>query len=146
MMIRLLVCLCFSLCFYHLYADEVIWKGQVSSHGTPSPLIHIKLRDRYQIKVSNYINLGKWIQADEKLANDACYEFSYSFSEKIPPKKFECLMNSHEISVCDGKFHKDHVYLSEVFVAEQNRIFFWVYDTNYDDNKGAFEVELIHKN
>lgn len=142
MIVRLLLCcFCFSLSFYSSYADEVIWKGKVSSDGTPTELINLKVHDQYQIKASEYINLGKWIQMSEKLANDACYEFG----PKLPPSKFESLQNSQNISVCDGKYHENHVYLSEPFVAKQNRIFFWVFDTDYDDNNGALEVEVIHK-
>lgn len=145
MIIRFLCCVFFSLCICNAYADEVIWKGVVDSNGTPTDTIPLKLREQYQIRVGKYTNLGKWIQANEQLANDACYEFSFEFSGKFPPKKFESFKNSHNISVCDGTFHIDHVYQSEPFVAEQNRIFFWIYDTNYDDNSGVLEVEVIHK-
>lgn len=138
-MIRLF--LCFSLCICSAYADDVVWKGKVNSDGVPTEQIHLKIHDQYQIKASNYINLGKWIQAAQELANDACFEFS----GKLPPEKFESLKNSNNISVCDGKYHEDHIYLSEPFIAKQNRIFFWVNDTDYDDNSGSFDLEIIRK-
>lgn len=139
MFLRLLFC-CVSVMAFS-YADEVIWKGEVNSDGTPTKLINLKIHDQYQIKVSKQINLGKWIQANDQLANDACFEFG----EKVPPKNFESLKNSNNISVCDGNYHKDHVYTSEAFIAKQDRIFFWIHDTHYDDNSGALEVEVIHK-
>lgn len=123
------------------YGDEVIWKGKVNSDGIPTELIPLKIHDKYQIRVSGYINLGKWVQQGEKLANDACYEFG----EKNLPTKQGTLKNSNNISTCDDKYHVDHIYLSKPFVAKQNRIFFWVYDTDYEDNNGAFELEVIHK-
>lgn len=140
MMIRLFACLaCCAFC--NVFADEVVWQGQVHADGTPTKLIHLKLDEQYQIKASNYINLGKWVQEGVKLANDPCFEFS----DKTVPNKIECLRNSAKISICDGTYHYDHVYLSEPFTAKQNRIFFWVVDTDYDDNTGAFDVEIIHK-
>lgn len=131
-------------CFAASYADEVIWKGKVNSDGTPTELIKLKMHESYQIKASQYINLGKWIQASQKLANDACFEFSEN-PGKLPPEKLESLRNSQDISICNGNFQSNHVYLSKPFVAKQNRIFFWVHDTDYDDNSGDFEVEIIHR-
>lgn len=141
-MIRLLLsCFFLYLCNFSVYADEVIWKGKVDSNGFPTEPITLKIHDRYQIKVSRFINLGKWVQASEKLANDACYEFN----DKLRPSVFESFKNSQNIPVCDDTYHDNHVYFSEPFVAKQNRIFFWVYDSDYDDNNGAFDVEIIHK-
>lgn len=139
-MVRLFFsCLCLFAC--SLYADEVIWKGKVSSDGVPTELIKLNIHDQYQIKASQFINLGKWKQAGESLASDACFEFS----EKFPPTKEGALKNSDEIPVCTGEYHPDHVYTSEPFVAKKNRLFFWVDDSDYDDNNGHFEVEIIHK-
>lgn len=122
-------------------ADEVIWIGEVKSDGSPTPPITLVLKEQYQIRVNHFVNLGKWVQAGEKLANDACFEFG----KERAPKKMEFLKNSHNVSVCDGAYHPDHTYQSLPFAATQNRIFFWVYDTDYDDNHGSFQVEIIHK-
>jgi hypothetical protein len=127
---------CFSNCFG---AEKIIWNGEVNSNGNPTEAIPLQLFKKYQIKASGYVNLGKWIQNHQKLANDACYEFS----EEEKTEKLEALKNSNEISICDNKFHPDHVYQSEPFVAEQDRIHFWVYDTRYDDNSGLFKVQII---
>ena len=77
----LLSSLLFSICICNSYADEVVWKGKVSSDGTPTEFITLKMHERYQIKASDYTNLGKWVQQGEKLANDACYEYN----QKLPP-------------------------------------------------------------
>lgn len=139
MRIRLLLsCFCFCMC--GVYADDVIWKGKVNSNGSPTELINLELHEHYQIKASQYINLGKWYQVGEKLASDACFEFN----DNLTPHKYETLKNNQNISVCDGKYENSHVYLSAPFVAKQNRIFFWVYDTDYEDNNGFLEVEIIH--
>ncbi len=139
---RALVLSLFCFCISHSYADEVIWRGEVKADGSPTAPVTLVLKERYQIKCSQFVNLGKWMQAGEKLANDACYEFNKEKSQE----KLESLKNSQNISICDGTYHPDHVYLSAPFVAKQNRIHFWVYDTDYDDNTDSFQVELIHKN
>ncbi len=127
--------------FSHYYADEVVWSGEVNSDGTPTNAITLEFDKTYQIKASGYIKLGKWIQAQNKLANDACFEFNKEKSTV----KLESLKNSLSISICDGTYHPDHMYQSEPFVAKNNRIHFWIDDTDYDDNTGAFHVEIVRK-
>lgn len=129
----------FCLCVQSLYADQVIWKGEVTSDGATTPLIPLTLRERYKIKVAGSVNLGKWVQAGQKLANDACFEYNKMQSLT----KHEFLRNSHDISVCDGTYHSDHEYESQPFIAKKNRIFFWIDDTDYEDNSGSFQVEII---
>lgn len=113
--------------FGSCYADEVVWSGEVKSDGSPTAPIPLILHERYQIKVSNPINIGKWVQAQETLANDACFEFNKEKSLQ----QIETLKNSQNISVCDGTYHTDHIYQSKPFVANQNRIHFWINDTDY---------------
>lgn len=139
--LKLIAFVLFFTCTGSLIADEVVWQGTISSDGSPSKAVPLKIKETYQIKVSGFINLGKWVQAGQKLANDACYEFSTEGS-KEHVSAFE---NSIDVSVCDGKYHPDHVYTSEPFVAKQNRVHFWVNDTDYDDNSGDYQVEIIHK-
>ena len=139
-MLKHLIFCCVCVCFSQANANEVVWKGKVHSDGTPSDHINLTMHQKYQIKATGFINLGKWMQAGEKLANDPCFEFN----EKLAPEKFESLKNSQNIPICTGKYQPDHVYLSDPFEAKQNRIFFWVFDTDYEDNGGAFDVEVIH--
>lgn len=128
------------ICFTSGYADEnIIWSGDVKSDGTPSSLVTLKLHHQYQIRVKGFVNLGKWIQQGEELASDACYEFN----KEKEMSKAESLKNSSGISVCDGHYHPDHIYLSEKFVAKQDRIHFWIHDHYYDDNTGSFQVEIL---
>lgn len=121
------------------FAEKIIWNGGVYADGTPTQPIGLTLQQHYRIKVSGYVNLGKWIQNREKLASDACYEFSKEGSRA----KASSLRNSSEISICDDDYHSDHVYESKPFIAKENRIHFWVHDTNYEDNTGFFNVQLI---
>lgn len=120
-------------------ADTVIWNGKVSADGTPTPPIDLKLNQKYQIVVGGFVNLGKWVQNGEQLANDACYEFN----KKKNLSKVDSFQNSGDISVCDGHYHPDHIYKSAPFKAKENKIHFWIYDTDYDDNTGAFDVQVI---
>lgn len=120
-------------------AENVIWDGQVNADGSPTLAIELILDQPYQIRARGIINLGKWWQNSQPLANDACYEFNTP--EK--PTQLTTLKNSLSISVCDGKYHGDHTYLSLPFVAKQNKIHFWIDDTDYSDNSGSFQVQII---
>lgn len=128
---------CFANCFG---AEKEVWKGEVNSNGNPTEAIPLQIHKKYQIKASGYVNLGKWIQNHQKLANDACFEFS----QEGKVEKVETLKNSNEISVCsDNTYHPDHAYQSEPFTANSDRIHFWVHDTNYEDNSGSFQVQIV---
>ncbi|WP_068469285.1 hypothetical protein [Candidatus Protochlamydia phocaeensis] len=121
---------------------SIVWKGEVNSDGTPSKVIKLELGKHYQIEVSKVVNLGKWWQQGEPFAEDACYEFN----PKIPPKKLNTLRNSMNITIGDGQYHPDHVYTSPVFTASQTGIHFWVYDSDYNDNSGSFQVKVFKIN
>lgn len=127
------------ICFSESYADKVVWKGFVSSNGTPTSTAELKLKQRYQIKASGEINLGKWWQGKNALANDACFQYNGPQG----PESLASLKNSNDISVCDGKYHESHVYESAPFVPKQNKIHFWVNDEDYSDNTGEFYVQII---
>lgn len=132
----LLPCLLFTI---NVYADKVIWKGEVKSDGTPTEAINLMFNEQYKIKASGFVNLGKWVQQGEKLATDACFEFN----KETSLEKVASLQNSNQISICEGKYHPDHIYESLPFTAKQTKIHFWIHDTDYDDNSGAFQVEII---
>lgn len=122
-----------------VYGETIVWKGTVSARGTPSPLISLELNKEYVIKASGFVNLGKWIQNNEKLANDACYEFNNDTNTT----KVATLRNSIDISLCTGEYSPDHKYQSAPFLAKHDRIHFWVYDTTFEDNSGEFQVEIV---
>lgn len=128
-------------------ADTVVWSGKVDSDGMPSKSIQLILGKTYRVKVSGTINLGKWRTNKQPLENDACYEFfaDPKFQEK-DPKKIDTFRSSIPISVCDGKYHSDHIYTSEPFLVAQSGIHFWIHDTDYSDNTGALDVEVIQIN
>lgn len=109
------------------------------SDGSPTKAIPLVLKQQYRIKVSGFVNLGKWVQGGEALANDACFEFS----KEKNTSQIETFKNSQDISVCDGKYHPNHIYQSIPFIAKQDRIHFWIYDTEYDDNSGSLQVQII---
>ena len=138
--IFLLTCLMAISLFNNCHGDTVVWNGRLDSNGTPTTLIPLLMNHNYQIRVSGIMNLGKWIQQREQLANDACFEFN----KMGAVGKVESFKNSMGISVCDGKYHSDHHYESAPFIAKQNRIHFWIFDTDYEDNTGAFQVQVIH--
>lgn len=121
------------------FSDEVVWKGQVSADGTPTKAINLKLDEKYQIIAKGYVNLGKWIEAGQKLGEDPSYEFNAPSG----PERLKTLMNSNDIHLDDKKYNPDHIYKSAPFIAKQNKIHFWVHDTDYDNNNGNFDVEII---
>lgn len=127
-------------CSVYCYSENVVWSGNVNSDGTPTQAIKLVRLKEYQIRVSKEVNLGKWVKQGEPLNNDACYQYNASGTIL---DKLETLKNSASISVCEGQYHTNHVYLSAPFKAEQDRIHFWVHDLTYDDNEGDFKVEIL---
>ncbi len=115
-----------------------IWKGSLNSGGAPSPSIPLTIGKNYQIIVSGQVSLGRWSKNGKEMINDACYEFNAVGA----PVLLQSFNNSLGISVCDGKFHPNHIYQSLPFAAEKESISFWVFDTDYSDNNGAFQVQL----
>lgn len=122
-------------------AETLIWNGQVDSNGAPTIPIELKIGQTYVIRVSGKVNLGKWTKNNEKLANDACWEFSPSKSVS----KMDSVKNSLNVSICDGSYHPNHIYESKPFKALQNRIHFWINDTDYEDNTGFFHVQIFRE-
>lgn len=120
-------------------AENILWSGNVEANGNPTEAVGLELFKKYKIRVSGVINLGKWIQNREKLANDACFEFNPE--EKTT--KIMSIRNSMDISVCNNQYNSNHIYESPVFKAEQNKIHFWIEDSDYDDNSGSFQIQII---
>lgn len=125
-------------------ADTSVWHGKVSSDGTPTPSIKLVLGQKYKVRVSGKMNLGKWRTNRQPLENDACFEFFADPAyQEHPPKKIDTLKNSLNLNMCDGKYRVDHVYESPPFLAAQSGIHFWIYDTDYEDNSGEFDLEVF---
>lgn len=131
--------LCFFITSSSLLADTVVWKGQVSADGTPSKAIDMTNGKKYQIIVSGSINLGKWVQAGQKLADDPAFEYN----APTGPVHLNIFRNSHDIPFDVKTINPEHIYKSLPFLAKQNKIHFWVNDTDYSDNSGAFDVQLV---
>lgn len=136
-----MMCLGFSsLCI----ANQVVWKGKVQSDGNPTPTVKLIIGQRYKLKVSNTMNLGKWRTNKQPLANDACYEFfANSSDQELEPTKVNSIKNSLNIALCNDKYNPDHIYESNPFLAAQSGIHFWIDDTYYEDNTGALDLEVI---
>jgi hypothetical protein len=139
-MVKVIASFFICLSFWGSGFAELIWSGTVNSNGNPSAPIELNLEENYLIEVSGFVNLGKWIQNGEKLANDACFEFN----EEKETAKIATMRNSLNISVCNGTYHPDHVY-SAKFKAEQGKIHFWVSDNYYNDNSGSFSVKIYRQ-
>lgn len=122
-----------------LSAEHVVWSGSVSSNGNPTQAISLNLDKKYQIVAQGTINLGKWVEGGHRLEDDPSYEFNAPSG----PEKLKSLRNSNDIPLNDKTFNPEHIYKSEPFVAKQNKIHFWVYDLDYSDNTGAFEVKIV---
>lgn len=126
----------------HAYGENLIWEGEVNSNGTPTQLIELKLNQKYNIKISGVINTHKWHQGGQALGEDACFDFA----EQLQPVANELIKNSMDVDFCkDGLYHSDHVYETHPFVAKQNGIHFWVNDSDYTDNTGAFKVQVLEQ-
>lgn len=130
--------LCLLALISTLHADKVIWKGEVNSNGTPTPSIKLELGKTYQFKAEGTINLGKWWQDGKPLIEDSNFEYN----ENVQPQPYSTLKNSMNIPIGSDKYNPDHIYFSKPFVASQNAVHFWIYDTNYDDNSGSLKVQI----
>lgn len=139
----IVACLCLGFSSFS-FADNVIWSGKINSNGTPTESVKLSLGKMYKVKVSGTMNLGKWRTDKQPLVNDSCYEFfADPGHQKGNPIKIDTFKNSLNVSVCDGKYHADNVYESEPFFAAQSGIHFWIYDTDYENNTGALDVQII---
>lgn len=116
----------------------VIWKGPVRSDGPPTPKVRLTVGQTYQIDVTGSIILGRQEKSGKQMINDACYEYN-SMGVPILLPTFKNTLN---ISVCDGKYHANHAYQSQPFVAEAEDISFWIFDTDYRDNSGELQVTV----
>lgn len=132
----LLCCLYFG----NICADTIAWSGTILADGSPTPAIKLNIGSTYRIKVSGTVNLGKWWIQGQSLGSDPCYEFS---TNVLPPTRHETFKNSMHLSICDGTYHPDHIYESTPFVAVQDRLHFWIYDSTYEDNTGSFDAQVI---
>lgn len=141
---RLTLCLAFLGTFdiKDTMASEVVWKGEVMANGNPTQTIDLTINKTYQFTVSGSVNLGKWVEAGKQLAQDAAFEYNAPSG----PTRLESLKNSSNIPLNDKLFNPEHVYKSEPFVAKQNKIHFWIYDTDYSDNSGSLKVEIHRLN
>lgn len=126
-------------CSGNSYADTVIWSGSVSADGTRVGPVELIPGQSYRIKVNGTMSLTKWWKAGLPLKADAVYEFNAN-SEPAPLYSFK---NNLDVAVSDGKYHADHLYQSAPFMAVQSGIDFWIYDTDYSDNSGALEAQVI---
>ena len=127
------------LCSGSMWADSVVWSGEVNSDGTPTVNIPLTLGKKYQIRVSGEMNLGKWWQQGKPLAEDACYEYN----DLVQPIKLDTLKNSMNIPLDNTAYHPNHVYQSKPFVTAQSGIHFWIYDTDYNNNSGSLHAEVL---
>jgi len=95
--------------------------------------------DVYQLRVSGWMSFGTWWQNDRPLLDDACFEFAAKgFADPLP-----VVANDLGLSLCDGGYRDDHVYLSPPFVATSPNVTLWVIDTDYRDNAGSVLVEAL---
>ena len=134
-----LICSAALLSIGSCFGQTVVWSGAINADGDPSPVINLDLGKSYKIRASGSMDLGRWWQGGKPLQNDACY----GFNSMVEPQPIESLKNSLSIGLSDGKYHSNHVYESAPFIAIQSGIHFWIYDINYNDNKGALTVEVI---
>ncbi len=110
----------------------------VPSDGRPVTLDGLEVGGSYQLRVSGSMTFGRWAATGATLRNDACYEYD----AKGFPDPLTVFQNSFDVVVC-GLYRSDHVYLSAPFVAPSQRLVLWVFDTDYRDNDGALDVEII---
>ncbi|MBW6455611.1 MAG: hypothetical protein K0A98_06975 [Trueperaceae bacterium] len=111
----------------------------VPATGERVVLTGLRAGDVYQLRASGWMSFGTWWQNGRPLLDDACFEFAAKgFPDPLP-----VVANDLGLSLCDGGYRDDHVYLSQTFVAPSPQVVLWVIDTDYRDNAGSVLVEAL---
>jgi hypothetical protein len=132
---RVVLCLvCLALAGTAFAVDRV----GVPSDGRPVTLDGLQVGGTYQLRVSGTMVFGRWPATGRTLQNDACFEYA----AKGYPDPLTTFQNSFGVIVC-GPYRSDHTYVSAPFVAPSERLVLWVFDTDYRDNGGVLDVEII---
>jgi hypothetical protein len=116
--------------------DKQIWSGQVNATGQPTEPIQLVKGFTYYFTVKGTINSGT--VNGKSLLNDACFEYN---SQGIPVD-VGTLRNNLDITVCDNKYHTDHIYCSGKFESKGQAINFWIFDTDYSGNSGSLLLNI----
>jgi hypothetical protein len=120
-----------------LAAQTLIWSGNIPGNGNRVGPISLTNGAKYYVEVQGYIYFGKWWQNGRDLLNDSCYEFN-ARSQPIP---MTILQNNLGIIYC-SRYNPAHVYRSAPFLSSSQQLWFWVYDTDYRDNRGSIAARV----
>ncbi len=115
-----------------LVGQTLIWSGNIPGNGNRVGPITLTNGATYYVEVSGYIYFGKWWQNGRDLLNDSCYEFN----ARSQPAPMTILQNNLGIIYC-SQYNPAHVYRSAPFISKGQPLWFWVYDTDYRDNRGS---------
>jgi|GEM_PF-1566769 len=120
-----------------LVGQTLIWSGNIPGNGNRVGPIALTKGATYYIEVSGFIYFGKWWQNGRDLLNDSCYEFN-AHSQPTP---MTILQNNLGIIYC-SQYNPAHVYRSAPFLSNGQQLWFWVYDTDYRDNRGSIVARV----
>ncbi len=121
-------------------AEEQVWAGNVAARGGQSLASNLVRGERYVIVVTGTVYFGRW-HADKRrrLQNDACYEFN----AKGYPDPLPILRTNIGVTVCRGRYKRNHEYRSRPFVFRGNRLRLWIVDSDYRDNGRTLNVRVL---
>jgi hypothetical protein len=120
-----------------LVAQTLIWSGNIPGNGNRVGPISLTNGVKYYVEVQGYIYFGKWWQNGRDLLNDSCYEFN-ARSQSVP---ITILQNNLGIIYC-SQYNPVHIYRSAPFLSNGQPLWFWVYDTDYRDNRGSIAARV----
>lgn len=120
-----------------LAAQTLIWSGNIPGNGNRVGPIPLTNGARYYVEVQGYIYFGKWWQNGRDLLNDSCYEFN-ARSQPVP---ITILQNNLGIIYC-SQYNPAHIYRSAPFLSNGQQLWFWVFDTDYRDNRGSLAARV----
>lgn len=126
-------------CFHNVYTDTVLWTGNVNSNGSRTQNIQLQNGRDYYFMVDGSVYFGRWWQNGRNLLNDACYEFN----ARVNPQYLPVFKNSLGVPFNNTAYRSDHIYRSINFrPSGWQSINFWIFDTDYRDNRGSLRVRL----
>ena len=113
------------------YAKTMYWQSQVSSDGREVGPVNLTKGVTYSVEVQGSFYMGKWSQNGRSIVNDPCYEFVAHPS----PTPIPVLQNNLGINWCSS-YRPGHVYESAPFISDGKPLWFRIYDSYYQDNRG----------
>ena len=116
-----------------------IWSGALASNGGVIATTRLQHGQRYQVRIAGAVHFGTWKPTKRALKNDACFEFNSGRGAVSLP----IIQNSHGLNFCARGYSARHVYQTQLIYGDGRALTLRVFDTDYRDNYGSFNVQVV---